>query len=184
MKKAITLILVASLALAGYVAAGPYLTMQAIRNAVRTGNHSALGDQVDFPALRTSLKAQLGDHLIREAGADMQSSLFGALALTVAGGAINAAVEVMVNPVGLGALMEGRQVWRNVNGTLEPQPAATGGQPQTDATSGQPMQHAATRYESLSRFTATVPDESGKPVVFVLTRDGLQWKLSDVRLPL
>lgn len=175
MKKAIALILVALLALAGYVAAGPYLSLRAIREAVRTGDHAALGDQVDFPALRTSLKAQLGDHLIREAGADMQSSLFGALALTVAGGAINAAVEVMVNPVGLGALMEGRQVWRNVNGSLEPQP---------DATGGKPLQDATTRYESLSRFTASVPDESGKPVVFVLTRDGLRWKLSDVRLPL
>ncbi|MEO6365286.1 MAG: DUF2939 domain-containing protein [Luteimonas sp.] len=175
MKKAIALMLVALLALAGYVAAGPYLTMRAIRDAVRSGDHAALGDQVDFPALRTSLKAQLGDHLIRKAGADMQSSLFGALALTVAGGALNAAVEVMVNPVGLGALMEGRQVWRNVNGSVEAQP---------DAPGGRPLQDAATHYESLSRFTATVPDESGKPVVFVLTRDGLQWKLSDVRLPL
>ena len=173
MKKWITLLLVALLALASYVAAGPYLTVRAIREAVRTGNHAALADQVNFPALRSSLKAQLGDHLIREAGADMQSSLFGALALTVAGGAINAAVEVMVNPVGLGALMEGRQVWRNVSGGLEPQ-----------ANGEQPLQDAVTRYESLSRFTATVPDESGKPVVFVLTRDGLQWKLSDVRLPL
>ncbi len=30
----------------------------------------------------------------------------------------------------------------------------------------------------------TMPDENGKPMVFVLTRDGLRWKLSDVRLPL
>ncbi|MDQ3228397.1 MAG: DUF2939 domain-containing protein [Pseudomonadota bacterium] len=175
MKKWISLVLAALVALAGYVVAGPYLTVRAIRDAVRSGDHAALAEQVDFPALRASMKAQLSDRLIREAGADMQSSPFGALALTVASGAINAAVEVMVNPAGLGALMEGRQVWRNVSGGMEPQPQAT---------SSQPLQDASYRYESLSRFTATVPDESGTPVVFVLTRDGLHWKLSDVRLPL
>ena len=121
------------------------------------------------------MKAQLGDRLVREAGADMQASPFGAFALTVASGAINAAVEVMVNPAGLGALMEGRQVWRNVSGGRGPQPQAT---------DGQVLQDPEYRYESLSRFTATVPDESGAPMVFVLTRDGLHWKLSDIRLPL
>lgn len=175
MKKWVTLVLVALLALASYVAAGPYLTVRAIREAVRSGDHAALADQVDFPALRASLKAQLGDHLIREAGPEMQASPFGALALTVASGAINGAVEMMVNPAGLGALMEGRQVWRNVSGGLESMPQTAG---------EQPLQDAQYRYESMSRFAATVPDERGKPVVFVLTRDGLQWKLSDVRLPL
>nr|MDQ3057147.1 DUF2939 domain-containing protein [Pseudomonadota bacterium] len=133
MKKWISLVLAALVALAGYVVAGPYLTVRAIRDAVRSGDHAALAEQVDFPALRASMKAQLSDRLIREAGADMQSSPFGALALTVASGAINAAVEVMVNPAGLGALMEGRQVWRNVSGGMEPQPQATSSQPLQDA---------------------------------------------------
>lgn len=174
MKKWIAFVLVALLALAGYVVAGPYLTVRAIRDAVRSGNHASLAEQVDFMTLRASMKAQLSDRLIREAGADMQASPFGALALTVASGAINAAVEVMVNPAGLGAMMEGRQVWRNVSGGMAPE---------SQASSRQPLQDAKFRYESLSRFTATVPDESGTPVVFVLTRDGLRWKLSDVRLP-
>lgn len=175
MKKWIALVLVALLALASYVAAGPYLTVSAIREAVKTGNHAALSDQVDFAALRVSFKAQLSDRLIREAGADMQANPFGAFALTIAGGAINAAVDVMVNPAGLGAMMEGRSVWNNVRDGFAAQPQAVG-----DA----PLDKADYRYESLSRFTATVQDENGKPVVFVLTRDGLQWKLSDVRLPL
>jgi hypothetical protein len=29
-----------------------------------------------------------------------------------------------------------------------------------------------------------VHDDSGRPLVFVLTRDGLRWKLSDIRLPM
>lgn len=174
MKIRIALVLVALLALASYVVAGPYLTVRAIREAVKTGNHAALSDQVDFPALRVSFKAQLSDRLVREAGPDMQANAFGAFALTIAGGAINAAVDVMVNPVGLGAMMEGRSVWNNVRGGFAAQPQAA---------SYVPLKEPSYRYESLSRFTATVQDENGEPVVFVLTRDGLQWKLSDVRLP-
>ena len=40
------------------------------------------------------------------------------------------------------------------------------------------------RYESPSRFTATVLDEDGKPMVFVFKRNGLRWKLADIRLPI
>lgn len=175
MKKWIALVVVLLLLAGGYIGAGPYLTVAAIREAVTTGNHGALAKQVNFPALRTSFKAQLSDRLIRQAGPDMQAHPFGAFALTVAGGAINAVVDVMVNPAGLGALMEGRQVWRNVRDGFPSQPQSG---------SNEPLKHPEYHYESLSRFTATMQDEEGKPVVFVLTRDGLQWKLSDVRLPL
>jgi hypothetical protein len=46
------------------------------------------------------------------------------------------------------------------------------------------LQDAQYRYESLSRFTATVHDDQGRPVVFVMTRHRLRWRLSDIRLPL
>lgn len=92
----------------------PWRTVQGIRDAVVAQDARALSRHVDFPALRVSLRAQLNDHLVREAGIDAQSGLFGALALRVAGGLVDAAVEAMVTPVGLGAVMEGRKVWNNV----------------------------------------------------------------------
>ena len=52
-----------------------------------------------------------------------------------------------------------------------------------DAGEADPLRDAEHRYESPSRFTATVIDEDGDPLVFVLTRDGITWKLSDIRLP-
>lgn len=171
----IALLLVASLALAAYVASGPWRTVQGIREAVVAQDARALSRHVDFPALRQSLKAQLRDHLVREAGIDAQSGLFGALALRMAGGLVDAAVETMVTPVGLGAVMEGRKVWNNVirDGVGAPPRPAT-----------EPLHEPEYRIESLSRVTATVPDEQGRPVEFVLTRQGLRWRLSDVRLPL
>ena len=58
------------LLLCGYVAVGPYLTVRAIRIAVKEQDAAALSRQVDFPALRASLKAQLDDRLLRKAGPD------------------------------------------------------------------------------------------------------------------
>ena len=176
MKRWIVLAVALLLALGAYVGAGPYLTVRAIREAVKTQDATALSKQVDFPALRASLKLQLNDRLVREAGPDLQSNLLGALGLSLAGGLIGGAVDTMVTPLGLGALMEGRKVWRRVDD----------GQSSPDGLAGQPpepLHDAKYRYESLSRFTATIQDESGRPLVFVMTRAGLRWRLSDIRLP-
>ena len=181
MKRWIALVVAVLIAIAAYVGAGPYLTVRAIRTAVKEQDTAALAKQIDFPTLRASLKAQLLDAMVREAGADVQSNAIGAFALTMATGMVNGAVDTMVNPVGLAAVMEGRRLWRNTRDSFD--------RPQTDANGEplpepEPLHDARYRYESLSRFTATIEDDSGKPIVFVLRRQGLQWKLVDIRLPM
>src|SRR5690606_41566308 len=63
-----------------------------------------------------NLKAQLDDQLVRRAGSDLQSSLFGAVALGVAGRLTGAAVDVMVTPAGIAALLQGHGVWKRATG--------------------------------------------------------------------
>ena len=162
--------------LLAYVAAGPFLTVNAIRAAVQAQNMPELSRHVDFPALRGSLKLQLDDYLVRRAGPEVQSNAFGAIALRIASGMAGGTVDAMVTPAGLAAIMNGRNVWQRASGG---RPHADEGAPPTD-----PLEGASYRFESPSRFTATVLDDAGQPVVFVLTREGLDWKLSDVRLPL
>lgn len=181
MRKPIVIPLVAgllALLLVLQVVTGPYRTLAAIRDAIVADDARALAAQVDFPPLRASLKAQLQDRLARNYGADAGDSLAGMLALGVAGAAVDGAVEVMVTPLGLGALMQGRRMWTGARDAFDPPPAAIAGAPAAD-----PLADPEHRFESASRFTATVPDEDGRPVVFVLTRSGLRWKLSDIRLP-
>lgn len=157
------------------VATGPYRTLAAIRNAIVEDDARALAAQVDFPPLRASLKAQLQDRLARSHGAE--DGLLGIFARGVAGAAADGAVEVMVTPLGLGALMQGRRMWSGARDAFDPPPAPVGTAPPA------PLADPEHRFESTSRFTATVPDQDGRPVVFVLTRSGLRWKLSDIRLP-
>jgi hypothetical protein len=175
MKKWFALALLVLITLCGYVVVGPYLTVRAIRIAVKEQDAAALSRQVDFPALRASLKAQLDDRLLRKAGPDLQSNSFAAFGLSIANSLVGGGVDAMVTPAGLGALMEGHKIWKRVDDGISPRDPA--------APAPEVLHDARYRYESPSRFTATVNDDDGRPMVFVMTRDGLRWKLSDIRLP-
>lgn len=178
MKKWIALALVALLALGAYVAAGPYLAINGIREALAEQDTSGLERHVDFPSVRVSIKAQLEDAMARRVGADAQSSMLGAFAMGVGRGLMGAGVDAMVTPLGIGALLQGRSMWkRSMGETVD-------GDTYGAAVPADPLGSAVHRYESPSRFTATVLDEDGDPVVFVFRRTGLQWKLTDIRLPL
>lgn len=166
-------------ALLAWTMAGPYMAVHAIRDAIEARDSAALARQVDFPALRASLKAQLVDRIAREAGAQAQDNPFAAFGLTVANGLAGGLVDAMVTPAGLGAMMEGRKVWDRATGLPPPGSDAAAAMPRE-----RPLHDAEYRFESLSRFTATVHDDRGRPVVFVMTRSGLRWRLSDIRLPL
>jgi hypothetical protein len=179
MKKWIWLVAAVVVALLAWTAAGPYMTVHAIRDAIEARDSAALARQVDFPALRGSLKAQLGDRIAREAGAQAQDNPFAAFGLVVANGLAGGLVDAMVTPAGLGAMMEGRKVWDRATGLPPPGSDAARASPRE-----RPLHDAEYRFESLSRFTATVQDDQGRPVVFVMTRSGLRWRLSDIRLPL
>jgi hypothetical protein len=184
MKKWIALAVAVLVLLFAWVAAGPYMTIRAIQHAVQAQDTGELAEQVDFPALRASLKAQLVDAMIREAGPELQASAMGGIAMTMATGVVNGFVDGMVNPAGLSAMMEGRRLWKNSKESFSRPPLDAKGDPLPSAREPVPLEDAKLHYESASRFTATIHDDRGQPVVFVLKRSGLRWRLADIRLPL
>ena len=184
MKKWIALSIAAIVLVFAWIAAGPYMTIRAIQQAVQTQDAGELAEQVDFASVRASLKAQLVDEMIRQAGPDVQTNPFGAIALTMATGVVNGLVDGMVNPGGLSAMMQGHRLWKNSKESFERPPLDANGDALPATPPSKPLDNAKMRYESASRFTATIRDDQGKPVVFVLKRDGLRWRLADIRLPL
>ena len=177
MKKWIALTVLLLLALGAYVVAGPYLAINGIRTALIEQDTGRLERHVDFPALRVSIKAQMEDKLARRTGG-MQSNLAGAFALSIANNFVGSGVDAMVTPLGIGALLQGRSLWKKSLGET------VDGDSYSKAVPVDPLKQAVRRYESPSRFTATVLDEDGKPMVFVFKRNGLRWKLADIRLPI
>ena len=178
MKKWIAAVVLLLVALGAYVAAGPYLAINGIRTALAEQDTGKLERHVDFPALRVSIRAQVEDSLARKAGSDVQSNFFGAIALSLANSVVGTGVDAMVTPLGIGALLQGRSMWKQaIRETVD-------GDAYGKPVPADPLKTAAHHYESPSRFTATIQDENGKPVVFVFKRKGLDWKMADVRLPL
>ncbi len=175
MKKWLLATILVLLALGGYVAAGPYIAYTAIRNAVESKDTAKLSRNVDFPLLRANLKLQLDDYMVRRAGADVQSSVFGVFAVRVASGLAGAAVDTMITPAGLAAILEGRAVVHRVAGD-------TGSDPYRPAPPTNPLRDPSYRFESLSRFSATIPGDDGEDFDLVLSRHGMRWKLTDIRL--
>lgn len=178
MKKLLLLLGLVVVLLAGWLVSGPYLTLRGLAGAIEQRDTSQLDRYVDFPMLRANLRAQLDDYVVRRAGPDVQSNLVGALLLTAGQKLSGTAVDAMVTPAGIGALMEGDTLWKRASNDLESNDAYAAPR------AARPLQGATHRFESTSRFTATTHTAQGAPVVFVLQRQGFRWKLVNIELPL
>ena len=157
MKKLLLLLGLVVVLLAGWLVSGPYLTLRGLAGAIEQRDTSQLDRYVDFPMLRANLCAQL---------------------LTAGQKLSGTAVDAMVTPTGIGALMEGHTLWKRASNDLESNDAYAAPR------AARPLEGATHRFESTSRFTATTHTAQGAPVVFVLQRQGLRWKLVNIELPL
>ena len=165
MKKWIALSLVALLVLLGYVAAGPYLAIRGIHAAVEARDFDRLQRHVDFPALRDRVRAQVAQRIAVATG-----NLGGETGRALVGQVSGHAADAMISPLGIATLLQGRALAHRAVG-------------EAPGNAADPLLQAKTRFESPSRFTATMAGAEGQPVVFVFERKGLRWKLADIRLP-
>jgi hypothetical protein len=147
------------------VYAAPYLVVWRLRDAVERGDSEAVAPHVDFPALRSSVKAAVSAAVTKNTqGSSIASQLLGS---ALAGNLANQMVDAMVTPETVGMFLRGEKP------ALKLFPLATASE--TITTQG---------YEDASTFVVNVrkvDDPLGVGLVF--TRDGLSWKLSAARLP-
>ena len=157
-----------------FVAAGPWLAINGIRNVVASGDYGQLWRFVDFEQLRESVRPQLQERIARgvigRMGPGGASEALGGVTALIA----EPAIDAMVSPVGIATLLHGSALAKRAVGERD-----------ADGTArlDDPLKDAKTRYESPSLFTATVHNQAGHPVVFEFRRSGLAWKLAGIRLP-
>ena len=172
-KRLLILAIILLVALAGWIAAGPYMAIHGIRQAIEAQDIRRLEGYVDYPTLRSNVKAQIEDRIAREI-----TGRFGEQAAGVAGMLSESAVDAMVSPAGIAVLLQGRALVERARGNVDPAAGPTGGPAPYD-----PLKGAKTRFQSPSRFIATVQSAEGRPVDFVFERQGLRWRLTDITLP-
>jgi len=173
MKKSIWIVGVVLVLVVGYVAAGPYLTVSAIKTGIVENDSEKLSENIDFQTLRQNMKDQLNAAMMKNAATEMKDNPFAALAVGLATKMVDGIVDSFVTPSGLASLMEGKK----------PNKGETGGNsssPKKDDL----FKNARLSYDSVSKFSIWVPNDKGEEARFVLKRDGLSWKLVNIVIPM
>ncbi|KAF1015629.1 MAG: hypothetical protein GAK31_01104 [Stenotrophomonas maltophilia] len=119
MKKLIAVLILLLLAASAWWFGGPYLTVHGLSTAIEERDSARLARYVDFPRVRSSLHAQLNDYLVRQAGPDIAGSPFGALLYGLGDQLGGAAVDTLVTPMGIGAMLQGHVLWKRGRNELQ-----------------------------------------------------------------
>jgi hypothetical protein len=157
----------------GYAAAGPYLTVSAIKTAIVEQDSEKLSENIEFPILRQNLKDQLKATMMKNITTELKDNPFAALAVGFATNMVDGIVDSFVTPSGLAALMEGKKPLKDSSEGSTPKPNKES-----------LLKNASFSYDSMSKFSIWVPNDKGEKARFVLQRYGLSWKLVNIIIPL
>ncbi|MGA0103382.1 MAG: DUF2939 domain-containing protein [Steroidobacteraceae bacterium] len=169
MKKASLAFVVLALA---WLIASPWITVVRMQSAAAERDADALSFHIDFPAVREDLKGQVNAYVMATIAEESDNNPFAALGGLLASVLVDKLVDAFVTPSGLVMLMEGED------------PGLDFGRPDERASSRKPLEGARYRYLGWNRFAVIVPTDDGSETRFVLGRQGLNWRLVAIRLPL
>ncbi len=157
--------------------ASPWWTLNRLRAAVERHDAEGVSAEVDFPALRDSVKSQLFGSIARDAGTNAFAAIGQAFARAVA----DPLVDAIVSPAGVAAMVEHGKV-------SIAKPTRDAGTPAAEPPRDKPPQHKppqhkphyALHYRGWRHFAVTAEDGGS----FVFRRAGLwSWKLAGIELP-
>ncbi|WP_181256303.1 DUF2939 domain-containing protein [Zobellella taiwanensis] len=165
----------------GYLVAAPWLVAYRIADAVDRRDSRALAGYVEFDSVRQSLKDQLNARMQRELGGELRDNPLAALGAAFANVVVDGLVDTYATPAGIERLMRGETP---VPGIPEPTPSAGGDGGQPAGERRRPFDEARMGYRSFDTFVVTVTDRDGRQAEFILSRRGVDWKLTAILLPL
>jgi hypothetical protein len=140
----------------------PYLTLQNMKNATINRNAEALAAEIDFPALRASIKSNVKAQVLKDDAAKNNPELVDKI--------VGPMVDKIVSPEGLEQLMLDKIPEAKIDlSNLQKDMAKS---------------NIDVGYESFDLFLVNIKDktEPGKNVTLTLKRNGLFWKLAGIDL--
>ncbi|MGF6878321.1 DUF2939 domain-containing protein [Paraburkholderia sp. MM5477-R1] len=180
----ITLIVVIVIAALGFIYASPYLAVNNLKRAADARDVQTVNQYVDFPALRDSLKQQVGAMLTRRLEADAGNKM-ATIGAVIGVTLIGPLVDAYATPDGVAALLNGMPP----RGTPGEQPSAppaapAAGDTTTQASAPPPGRQSTAGYRSLNEFVITYRRGEGNAnYSAIFRREGLvTWKLAAINL--
>lgn len=159
----------------GYLFATPYITAYRMKVAAENQDGEALSELVDFPALRQSLNDQLDGKFRQKMVKDIiEGNPLSAIGTAFGSRIVRRMVDKYVTPDGIMKLMKGRK----------PDSEGDGNEASGQKPSG-PFSDISASYESFSTFAIIARDhEFDLEVKLIFWRRGIEWKLSEIILPI
>lgn len=161
----------------GYVAAGPYIAVAAIRDGIANNDADALAEHIDFPLLRQNIKDQLSASAKAESDRTSENNIFSALMSGFKAKLIENMVDSIITPEGLANLMAGKKSLSSSD-TSTSKPTSESAQERENV-----FEDARFTYDSLDSFSIWVPNAKNGEMRLVLRRRGVTWKLVNMTLP-
>jgi hypothetical protein len=147
--------------------ASPWYTLKQMKSAAAANDADALSSYIDYPSLREDLKSDLMAQMMADASKD--KSGFGPLGVAIGSALIGPAIDGMVSPAGVRAMMLSRHDKDRPGSVNVPAaPVKVESDPVIER-------------RSFSEFVVRSKSDPDGGMVF--TRHGLGWKLSGVDLP-
>ncbi|WP_428313245.1 DUF2939 domain-containing protein [Hydrocarboniphaga sp.] len=165
-------------ALAAWLVSTPFLSLHALSAAADRHDDAALQRYADLPTIRASLAAQLA---AAPADAAVPRHWWSGVQRWFAQQTDNAMLAAVDTPQGLVALASGYGRWSLARSGQDRAQQAIGIAPRRLSL----PEGTRWRLVSLSQVRITVPDriDPAQTIDLLLQRDGLRWRLVDIRLP-
>lgn len=165
MKKSTLAISAAILAATAYTAAGPYLTLSGIRTALETNDPAKLQAHIDFQTLKQNIKDQINAQAMQPVIED-PGNPFAAFAAGIVTGMTDKLVDAMISPAGITAALSDKGFDGSVFENKHKLFSAT-----------------SITYDSIDTASIWIASDNAEPTRLVLTREGINWKLTNITGP-
>lgn len=171
-----------------WLAASPYITVYQMKKAAEERNGKALSGHVDFTALRDNLKNQINSIMgLNNDGSALKDNPLAAFGAVAGSIFTDRLVDLYLTPENITTLMEGKKPnsYKKRGKKLRTEDIKTG-EKELEQTEKQkkPFSDTSMSYRGFDSFHVTIKDhEMEKDIEFVLKRQGLFWKLTEINLP-
>ncbi|WP_302175054.1 DUF2939 domain-containing protein [uncultured Hydrogenophaga sp.] len=171
------------IAVGGYWYYSPYLAIRSMQQAADAGDADRFNQQVDYPALRESLKGQMTAAIAPDLD-KLQDNPFSALGASLGMAVVNQLVDALVRPEVVMRMLAERQAKPTLAEPRET-PASQPPSPQAEPVAEKrDWQLVRLDSDRVVVFQEEQPAVTGGPAGLVFIRSGFaDWRLTEIRLP-
>lgn len=159
----------------GYIYATPYLVLNTIKDAAKSGDSEKLSAYIDYPSVRQSFKDQMNAMMVKEV-ASKENNGWEALGAMMASAMVDKMVDAVVTPEGMTLMLQGKDMTKSLTKNSDEQTSQNTDDSKLDY---------KTRYLSMNMFEVSFKQkDSDKQVKAIMERDGLSWKVKKIVFPM